>query len=141
MSNRNQQEHVYAAEGSALRCLGRRFRNVHAIQAYLDDLTTSDWWIDRWPDTPSVRAHRMASKRWGGVAKTRTAEIVISYGSGDEAIVLHEVAHLVCGEDGHGPVFCFTLLDLVRAQMGFQAYGALLSAFRAAGVLDGRHLR
>lgn len=140
MSTRSQQLAVYAAEGSALRGLGRRFGNVHAIQAYLDDLTSSDWWVDRWPDTPSIRVRRMRSEKWGGVARAKSAEIIISYGSANEATVLHEVAHVVCGEDGHGPVFCFTLLDLVRREMGFHAYGSLASAFRRAGCLDGRHL-
>lgn len=139
MSTRRQQEQVYAAE-AALRSHGRRFKDVRAIQAYLDTLTGSDWWIDRYPTTPRVLASRMSSKRWAGVASAKDPHITIAYGSAEEAVVLHEVAHVLTPTEEHSPVFCFTLLDLVRENMGFHAYGALLSAFRSAGCLDGRHL-
>lgn len=140
MSTRSQQEAVYAAEGVALGGWGRRFRDVREIQAYLDEVTGSDWWIDRWPAISRVVAERFRSQRWAGVASARHQRIAVAYGSAREAVVLHELAHIVAPDAEHGPAFCEALLALVRERMGFYAWVELDRVLRSTGCLDGQLL-
>lgn len=139
MSTRTQQEAVYAAERGALGGYGRRFQNVGEIRAYVDRLVDSDWFHDRWPDVGRVAVSRIRSSKWAGVASARSLSIAIAYGAAGEAVVLHELAHVVSPPDaGHGPVFCFAFLALVREHMGFYAWAELYHALESAGCLDGR---
>lgn len=138
MSSRVQQDAVYAAEAESLDRYGRRFRDLRQIRAYLDELTSSDWWLERWPTINGVDAQRTRSRKWAGFASNRTQTIYVGYGeSSVEGVILHELAHVVAEDDGHGPVFCFTLLMLVRERMGFMAWAELERAMRKRGCLDG----
>lgn len=141
MSNRTQQEAVYAAE-NALSGYGRRFKDIREVRAYLADLTGTDWWIDRYGEQlATIGADTLRSQKWAGTASRGRLAVNIARQGRNEATVLHEVAHLITSEEeGHGPVFCHTLLVLVRERMGFFAWADLEGAFRRAGCLDGRHL-
>ena len=127
---REQQLAVYAAEDAALAGLGRVFPNVAAAQRYVDGLVAGDWWASRWPRVDRVVVRRSRSRSFAGYALTGvTPEVRLSLLS--EAVVLHELAHTVAGGD-HGPAFVDALLALVRHQMGFHAYGALLAELEHA---------
>lgn len=141
MSTRTQQQAVYAAESETLGGAGRRFADVREIQAYLDELVGSDWWLDRWPSIDRVVVERFSSSRWAGVAQAKHRAIAIAYGSATLDVVLHELAHVVTPDEEHGPIFCHALLMLVRERMGFYAWVELDRALRRRGCLDGRLCR
>lgn len=116
---------VYAAEDAALAGRGRRFRHLGEVRAYVDELVAGEWWAARWPEVDAIGVGRSRSRRFTGYALQGCAEIRLA--SLEEAVVLHEVAHVVTPGAGHGPAFVAALLDLVRERMGFHAYGALLA--------------
>ncbi len=128
MTARECQLAVYAVEEAALAAMGRRFQHLGEVRAYVDDLVAGDWWAARWPEVDAIRVGRSRSRRFMGYALPGGAEIRLA--SLEEAVVLHEVAHVVTPGAGHGPAFVAALLDLVRERMGFHAYGALLAQFK-----------
>ncbi|MGH9000431.1 MAG: hypothetical protein ACRDY7_13710 [Acidimicrobiia bacterium] len=119
---------VYAAEESALAGLGRVFSGPAQAQRYVDDLVAGSWWEEHCSRIDRVAVDRSRSRRWAGYALPGTAEIRLA--TWNEPVVLHELAHLVTPGAGHGAAFVDALCDLVRVQMGFHAYGALLGAVR-----------
>ena len=133
MNPRERQLSVYACEDAALAGAGRVFRDLRAVRAYLEELIGSDWWADRWPHVEAIPVGRTRSERFSGYAVEGTAEIRL--GSLREAVVLHEVAHVVTSGAGHGPAFVEALLALVRERLGFHAYGALLAELRQRDVV------
>ena len=133
MNPRDRQLCVYASEDAALAGAGREFRDLREVRAYLDDLVASDWWADRWPHIEEIPVGRTRSGRFSGYALEGGGEIRI--GALREAVVLHEVAHVVTPGAGHGPTFVEALLALVRERLGFHAYGALLAELRQRHVV------
>lgn len=121
---------VYAAEDAALDGLGRTFRGPVEMQRYVDGLVASDWWGDRWPRVDRIAVGPSRSGRWSGYAVATGACPEVRLSSRAEAVLLHEIAHVVTPGAGHGPAFVDALLALVRRQMGFHAYGALASELR-----------
>jgi putative metallohydrolase (TIGR04338 family) len=141
---RERQLSLYAGEEAALGAAGRRFRDLREVRAYLDQLIASDWWADRWPHIEAIPVARTRSGRFSGYAVEESGEIRLrterqvnlpSVGSVREAVVLHEVAHVVTPGAGHGPAFVEALLALVRERLGFHAYGALLAELRRRDVV------
>lgn len=128
MNARERQLAIYAGEDAALASIGREFRHLGEVRAYLDELVASDWWADRWPQVESIPVGRTRSGRFSGYAVEGAGEIRV--GPLREAVVLHEVAHVVTAGAGHGPAFVTALLALVRERLGFHAYGALLAELR-----------
>ena len=123
MTSRERQRALYAAEDAALAGRGRAFRHLGEVRAYIAELLASDWWAGRWPEVEVIRVGRSRSRRWTGYAVEGAPEIRLA--RLEEAVVLHEVAHVVTPGAGHGPVYVAALLDLVRERMGFHAYGEL----------------
>jgi putative metallohydrolase (TIGR04338 family) len=80
---------------------------------------------------------RSRSARYSAAEPTRGV-IHIRDGSWDASTVLHELAHLAVGDDEdiepHGERFVGTMLELVRAFLGFDAYGALRTELDRRGV-------
>lgn len=114
---------------------------VEAIQDYVDELTSTRWFTNRWPGMAPIevrdgRGRRRASGNVGYIKMPRWTR--------EEYQVLHEVAHAICEqfEEGwvpwHGREFVATLLELVRYQMGDGAWHALKYHLRTNGV---RHTR
>ena len=127
MTARECQLAVYAAEDAALTGTGRVFRHLGEVRAYVAELVTGDWWASRWPEVEAIAVGRSRSRRFIGYALQGAAEIRLA--RLEEAVLLHEIAHVVTPGAGHGSAFTATLLDLVRERMGFHAYGALLAEF------------
>ena len=125
MTARDCQLAVYAAEDSALAGRGRVFRHLGEVRAYVAELVAGDWWAARWPEVDTIRVARRRSRRFSGYAVSGAAEIRLA--RLEEAVVLHEVAHVVTPGIGHGPAFVAALLALVRERMGFDVYGSLLA--------------
>jgi putative metallohydrolase (TIGR04338 family) len=130
---RERQLGVYASEEVALAGAGKEFRNLREVGAYVDDLIASDWWADRWPHIEVIPVAGTRSGRFSGYAVEGSGEIRL--GCLREAVVLHEVAHVVTPGAGHGPAFVDALLALVRERLGFHAYGALLTELRHRNVV------
>ena len=128
--SRERQLAVYAAEDAALEGCGRVFSGWAEAQRYVDELLAGDWWGDRWPRVDRVRVAPSRSGRWAGYCLPGAHEVRLAVRR--EPVLLHELAHVVTPGDGHGPAFVAALLDLVRHQMGFHAYGALLHQLRLA---------
>lgn len=123
---------VYEAEEAALAGCGRVFRGPAEAQRYVETLTDSDWWADRWPQVERIVVGRSRSRRLAGYARPGAAEVRLAVWH--EAVLLHELAHVVGPGDEHDNAFVAALLALVRRQMGFHAYGALLGELRARGL-------
>jgi putative metallohydrolase (TIGR04338 family) len=130
---RERQLSVYAGEEVALAGAGRVFRDLGEVRVYLDELIDSDWWADRWPHVAAIPVGRTRSGHFSGYAVECSGEIRV--GTLTEAVVLHEVAHVVTPGAGHGPAFLEVLLALVRERLGFHAYGALLAELRRRNVV------
>lgn len=135
MEARERQLRIYAAEEVALGGTGRRFRHLGEVRAYVEELISSDWWADRWPQIEAIPVGRSRSSRVGGYALEGSGEIRLA--SLREPVVLHEIAHVVTPGAGHGPAFVAAFLDLVRERLGFHSYGALLAELRRRELVEG----
>jgi putative metallohydrolase (TIGR04338 family) len=132
MNARERQHRIYDGEEAALGDAGRVFRDLRQVRVYVAELLASDWWADRWPHIDAIPLARTRSERFSGYAVEGTGEIRL--GSLREPVVLHEIAHVVTPGAGHGPAFVAAFLTLVRARLGFHAYGALLAELRLRDV-------
>ena len=128
MNPRERQRCVYASEDAALAGAGRVFRHLGEVRCYLEELVASDWWADRWPHIEVIPVDRTRSGRFSGYAVEGDGAIRLAILR--EAVVLHEVAHVVTPGAGHDQRFVDALLALVRERLGFHAYGALLTELR-----------
>lgn len=128
----SQRSKVYTAESILGR--GRVFANIGEVQRYVDKLVGSDWWRDRgWGRRPITVIERAAHAR-RSVAFYDSRRIEMSTRMLDEATVLHELAHIVTMENGHGPAFVASFMLLVRKRMGLDAYRTLRVSFRMSRV-------
>jgi putative metallohydrolase (TIGR04338 family) len=130
---------VYASEDAALEGVGRRFRHLGEVRAYVAELIDTDWWAERWPDVEAIPVGATRSRRVSGYAVEATGggEIRLARQSLREPVLLHEIAHVVTPGAGHGPPFVAALLALVRERLGFHAYGALLAELRRRDLTGG----
>jgi len=131
---RERQSRVYESEEAALALVGREFRHLGEVRAYIAELLDSDWWAQRWPRIDAIPVGRSRSGRMSGYAVDGATEIRLA--SLREPVVLHEIAHVVTPGAGHGPAFVDALLALVRERLGFHSYGALLAEFRSREVVE-----
>ena len=107
---------------------GRPLPTVAALQAYVDDLAASDWFLARWRarrfEVRPGYGHRRATADGDGVLQMpRWAR--------QELIVLHEVGHCLTPADvaSHGAEYAGVLVCLVRRRMGPGPAQALEDAF------------
>jgi len=135
------QSALYAAEHATIDRLGLRWERLADAQAYIDTLIGSAWFFARWPRlVRCVVERRGAGSSWStcepldsahaGATATEGA-ILVADGCLTQAVVLHELAHLLLPADvGHEPAFAQTLLTLVRHEMGFFAFAEYYGALR-----------
>lgn len=131
---------AYAGEGELI-ALSRAqeadlgFSHISHVQAYVDKLTGSAWFERRWPfasrdgiEVNDGRARRSAYGCRGEIGLPRTQR--------HEAIILHEVAHAITWDvpPWHGPKWARAYLELVRRQMGDEAWRLLRDGFRKKNV-------
>jgi putative metallohydrolase (TIGR04338 family) len=131
------QAELYAAEHAVLDDLGVCWDRVSDAQADLDRLVDSAWFGERWPHFVRCTVERRCrGARWsccqpldaaGPDGAPTEGVILVADGGLRQPVILHELAHLLCGEAaGHGVVFARTHLELVRHEMGFFAYADYL---------------
>jgi len=134
LTGRERQLAAYAAEEAALAGSGRSFSGPAEAQRYAAELIGSDWWAQRWPRVDRVAVGPSRSRRLDGYVLAGTVP-QIRLSRWREAVLLHELAHVVTGPD-HDAAFVEALLALVRHRMGFHAYGALRHALPAGSPAD-----
>lgn len=130
-----QRQRVYDAEGAAGHDpIGRG--SVPEVQAFVDRITRSAWWIKREGATTILvkdgrRRYATACANWDG-------SISVPRHMRDQGIVLHELAHQLAGlHEVHGPRFTAAFLALVRYVHGEERYKALRASFRSHHVKIG----
>lgn len=117
--SREEQEAVYAAQ-TALWGHGRRFDSLPDVVHYVSVILDAQWFTEVYGYLPPVTIQRGLSSSWGGGANLDTFTITLV--NFREPTILHELAHLCCGEKGHGSVFVRAYLHLIRNAMGFFAW-------------------
>lgn len=134
MARDTQRKRVYTAE-KVLGQFAKPLREVKDIERYCRKQLRRKAILRRYPS--AERAFRIKDGRgtrkalvYGGHA------IGIPLWARNEAIVLHEVAHVInyrhsdTDVAGHGWEFCAVFLDLVRFIMGREAHDALKQSFK-----------
>lgn len=137
MNPTERQRRLYECEEAALGGAGRQFRHLGEVRAYVAELVAGAWWADRWPHVEAIPVGRTRSDRFDGYAVEGTGEIRLGGAGLREAVLLHEIAHVVTPGAGHGPAFVAGFLDLVRERLGFHCYGALLAELRRRDLVEG----
>lgn len=124
-----QQARFYAAE-KAVEPWSRRLDRDEA-RVMVENILTHDP-PGEVPDDHEVRFDARLKRASGLVANARL--IVLHPHRLTAALVVHEVAHLLTPGDGHGRRYAGVFAALVRDNLGFHAYGALLSSYDAYGI-------
>lgn len=116
-----------------------RFGSTSSVQRYVDDVLALPIVTERWPGRGSVtvrdrRGVRAAHYESGGV-------IAVPQRTGvdwamRELVILHELAHHLCGADtpAHGSEFTETLCQLTAAVMGPEVGHVLRMVYVRGGV-------
>ena len=118
----------------------RKFGDIAAVQRYVDAVLELGW-VRR--DRPAaarpvrVRARRGATRAEYD-AETGTIAVPTHRVGGRwamrELVVLHELAHHLATDAGHGPAFVATMLELVEGLVGAEAAFLLRATLQDAGV-------
>ncbi|HEX3623004.1 MAG TPA: hypothetical protein VHT97_11875 [Acidimicrobiales bacterium] len=127
----SQRSRLYRAEGEV--DAGRRLPTVERMQAWVDALAATDWFLARWGERAfDVRpgfGHRRATADQHGVLQ-------MPKWARTELVLLHEVAHCLTPATcaAHGPEYAGVLLALARRGMGPATAQALEDAFDVSRV-------
>jgi len=119
-----------------------RFASVESVQRYVDDVLAlpAVSQIRSAPGPVAVRARRAATAaHYENTAGTAVIAVPDKLGAGwamRELVVLHEVAHHLCGPaaPAHGPEFVATFCALAAAVMGPEAGHVLRVVYAKEGV-------
>lgn len=119
-----------------------RFGSVASVQRYVDDVLALPAVRRRWPEvTPlRVRARRAATaahyESRGGAGVIAVPDRDTADWALRELVVLHEVAHHLCGasQPPHGPEFVATSCALAELVMGPEAGHVLRVVYAKEGV-------
>lgn len=130
----NQRQRVYNAERVLIQ-LAAPLREVRDIERYITKNMARKAILTRYPDASrsvNVRDGRGTRNAWA----YGTHSISLPLWARNEAIVLHEMAHIIAnrhfqGHAGHGWQFCAVMLDLVRFCMGTEAHATLMASYDA----------
>lgn len=124
----NQRSKVYSAElGSGL-CKVKQTIPDGELQGWVNAVLDRRVIRSRWG---ARSAEVKLTGGYGGARSWGSYKITASRGARNEYVMLHEIAHLLAGQDaGHGPKFCGVLLFLVRNVLGKEEHAALLAAMR-----------
>lgn len=130
-----EQEAVYSAQAKVFPHWGRTFANVYDVANYLTNLIDTDWFFQIFGLVPDIQVREWKDRNlWAGAAIKEKFTLILKPGTIYESVVLHELAHLLCDDKGHGQCFVDTQLKLVRQQMGFHAYAEYRNALIETGV-------
>lgn len=128
----SQRARLYRAED--LVDAGRRLPTVERMQAWVDGLVATDWFVARWGERSlEVRpgyGHRRAT------ADAANGVLQMPKWARSELVLLHEVAHCLTPATvaSHGPEYAGVLLALARRGMGPATAQRLEDAFASERV-------
>ncbi|MGA1036654.1 MAG: hypothetical protein ACO3VQ_02465 [Ilumatobacteraceae bacterium] len=106
--------------------------SIEECQQYVDKIISSKYVQRTWNLRGTERV-RVYAGRGGGKAYHSlfgAGHITLGVWARQEAIVIHEVAHLLAGGTRHNWQFCETYLKLVRHFMGKEAHDRLKASFK-----------
>lgn len=122
----------------------RKFASIESIQMYADRVLNLNWVQKNWPKKSgkkvTVRERRGQTKAHYEFATNTIAIPPHQRGQAwamRELVVLHELAHHLAPESGHGPKFVSTFQDLVEGIIGSEAGFLLRVACLDSGVQAG----
>jgi len=117
---------VYAAEDS-LGQMGQEFSRIKDAQRYVDEVCASAWWRQRFARLGAVEVRGNGEAR---DAYAKNGKVHLPRWGRKQAVVLHEMAHLVQPDNSkpHGPEYLRLYCDMVGEFMGAQAALALAKA-------------
>lgn len=133
-----QRSKLYAAERRAFGRSTAELPAVADVQAYVDKVVGTAWWIARWGFDPV----RVADGRGSSSARCiSTTGIAMPVDMRSKWVVLHELAHVVTQRQygwnvvpWHGWEFCDNYLAIVRHYLGADAADRLRAEMRAGRV-------
>lgn len=132
-----EQEAVYSSQAEVFPYWGRVFHGIEEVTKYLSDIMNCTWFFETFGPTPAVRVVEWKDKnRWAGCADIENFVLMLKPGRIYQSTVIHELAHLLCGEDGHGQCFVNTQLKLIRQTMGFVCFAEYKRALLETGVFS-----
>lgn len=114
-----------------------RFGDLDSIRTYVDRVLGHPAVVSRFgQQRPVTVRHRRGHTAAHFERSTRTIAVHTdrTRWAMRELVVLHEVAHALCPDDGHGPVFTSAMLELVDAVIGPQTALAMRVLYGDAGV-------
>lgn len=133
----HEQEAVYQAQQSVFSDWGRIFYSIDEVAQYLSEVIDSDWFFNRFGVCPDIQIKEWKDRnRWAGAAMRKEFTLILKPGIIHESVVLHEFAHLLCGDADHGQCFVDTQLVLIRNAMGFQPYAEYRHELLKTGVFN-----
>jgi len=135
----SRRQKLYKAEDGVSK--GESFATVAECQAYLNKVTSSEWFTRRFgPLTVKVERTQGFRKSYCR-GKGDAALIRILPVHQNERILLHELVHALIPSPhaGHGRLFCRVYAEVLRAQMGQKVYEDLVANFHLQGVKYSPH--
>lgn len=143
MSIRVQQENIYTAEDRTP--IGIVFDDHTAAQAYVDNITQTQWWHEYHPRCREVVIAKAPANGFKPSGCARFYEedqyggIVLARSGLNERTVLHELGHIAAaerfGSDCHDPAFAREFLELTFRLRGTEEWLRLRDAFAREGVV------
>lgn len=132
---RTQQFNLYDAERGVE--TGRQFKSQAEIELWVQDVTETEWWLERHPDVwrvecPTVKRSTGEGSVGSYFEDTSSGVIEMHESHWNARCVLHELAHVCAaplGSTSHDPIFARVYLDLVREFISFPAYDELRRRF------------
>lgn len=123
-----QRKRVYDSEDQLeqIHCF-RKWKTVESCQRYVDDLTSSRWFKNRWGNVKiSVASARKNARN--ALAYVEENKIVLPNWAKNEIAILHEVAHCLMADKSieHRRRFCEIYLKLIERQLGKRAKEKLI---------------
>ena len=128
----SQRARLYRAEGEV--DPGRRLPTVERMQAWVDALVVTDWFVARWGERSFVVRPGYGHRR--ATADAVNGVLQMPKWARTELVLLHEIAHCLTPAifASHGPEYAGVLLALARRGMGLGTAQRLEDAFIAERV-------
>lgn len=114
-TDRNFHDAVYDAEIIAVQAAGIQddgYRWPRDCDRYVRHVMRTPWFVARWGER-DIHVEVVDRKRTWGRADTANGVVYLARNGGRRFwVMLHELAHMVTPDDGHGPEFARALLTL-----------------------------
>lgn len=121
----------------------RKFADLNSIQAYVDAVLQLNWIKETYPRASlPVTVRERRGQELAHYERLTATVAIPPYERGQawamrEIVVLHELAHHLATESGHGPNFTEVFVNLVKELMGAEVGFILHSLYMEEGVSVG----